>query len=299
MAIELKICPNPVFVIGRPGQEQRSWHGHWLSIINSGPRKSRSFCGTSSVAALEKNYQRGADSWLRKQGIEKAEFREYVGLGLNALMTSRSHGKRWVDHVPILTLMLPYLADMFPGASFLHVLRDGNGAVHSMMHYLDRFSPGGNKADIGQHQQAAWYSDFRKACNTWACYVNAALDFGVRHPSRFLTVENERLVADPAEGFQRIFRFLQVPEEEAPMNYFRSTRMNSSFPEGSAHHSTVQKTNEIWCGWTAEQQQTFMEEAEATLRRCGYPTAGRLADEMVSAGLTEPCHAASPGEDLQ
>lgn len=176
--------------------------------------------------------------------------------------------------------MLPCLGEMFPGASFLHVLRDGQRVVHSMMHYLDHLGTESQKTYRGQHRPPAWYSDFRKACSTWAYYVNAVLDFDASHPSRLLRVEHERLVANPADGFQRIFRFLGVPEEETPINYFLSTRMNSSFPD----RSLVKNTSEIWSGWSSEQRDIFMEEADATLKRCGYPSACQVAEQRLALG---------------
>ena len=45
-------------------------------------------------------------------------------MGANALFSSRSGGKRWIDQTPYYVFMTEVLVRMFPGL-FLHVLRDG------------------------------------------------------------------------------------------------------------------------------------------------------------------------------
>src|SRR5207253_4877727 len=98
------ICSHPIFIIGSPrsGTTILAWslaqHNQlWTSD------ESQILWDLFGDGRLDKNYQRAgrADgSWLRKQRIEKAEFLCFLGLGLNALYTSRSQGKRWIDQTP-------------------------------------------------------------------------------------------------------------------------------------------------------------------------------------------------------
>ena len=51
------------------------------------------------------------------------------------LLTRTSNGRRWIDQTPANTLVVDRLAEMFPGARFLHILRDGRRVVHSMINF--------------------------------------------------------------------------------------------------------------------------------------------------------------------
>ena len=74
------------------------------------------------------------NNWLRDAGMERAEFFRHLGMGVNAVYSSRSDGRRWIDKSIPNTLMADVIGEMFPGASFIHIVRDGRQVVHSMMH---------------------------------------------------------------------------------------------------------------------------------------------------------------------
>ncbi|MDQ3387682.1 MAG: sulfotransferase, partial [Actinomycetota bacterium] len=229
MDIQTQICPNPVFIIGSPrsgtsilgwslAHHSRFWtsnESHILFDLYGNGHVNRAF----QIAK-----KRHSNGWLNVQGVETAEYLQYAGVGLNALFTSRSEGKRWVDHTPLHNHMVETLGEMFPEAFFLHILRDGRSVVNSMVNFLDR--------SAGDDPAPAWV-DFTEACRTWRRYTEIAMDFGARNPTRCLTVVNEELVAEPVEGFRKILRFLDAPNEEGPANYFQTNRINSSFGAGS------------------------------------------------------------------
>src|SRR6266487_3057314 len=140
---KLPISADPIFIIGSPrsGTTILAWSLAQHSQLWTSD-ESQILWDLFGDGRLNKNYQREGrpdGSWLRKQGIEKAEFLEFLGLGLNALFTSRSEGKRWIDQTPFYTLMVDDLVSLFPGAFFIHILRDGRAVVNSMIHYRDRF----------------------------------------------------------------------------------------------------------------------------------------------------------------
>jgi hypothetical protein len=118
-----------------------------------------------------------------------------------------------------------------------------------------------------------WVNDFRRACVDWRRFVQAALDFAQERPDRCLTVRNEQLVRNPDEGFRAIFQFVNVPYDDAPVEHFRSHRINSSFPEDSEHLLT-----NPWESWTPEQKQTFLEEAGPTMLRSQVVTSLEMQD---------------------
>lgn len=278
IAISVSITSKPIFVIGSPRSGTTalaaSLQRHsdlWTS------EESQVLWDLFGSGGLIKNYQRRGvsdGSWLAKRGVDRPTFLAFVGLGLNALFTSVSGGKRWVDHTPIYTHLLPELGDMFPGAQFIHILRDGRRVVNSMMSFLKIFD--------GDPSSVPWACDFREACKTWRRYVRTALAFERRAPERCLTARNEDLVAQPAKEFTRIYDFLGIEPEATPIEFFSSNKINSSF--GAESRASVETESRPWEAWTPEQRAIFMEEAGETLASCG---SYRSADALLPMGRVE------------
>jgi hypothetical protein len=221
---------------------------------------------------------------LQKQDVAKEEFLAFLGLGLNALFTSRSQGKRWVDQTPVYALLADNLARMFPGAFFVHILRDGRKVVHSMINFLARFNEGELPDAIKRSPRPAWSADFAEACRTWRRFVEAALHFQARFPDRCLTVVNEQVVADPAGEFGEILQFIHAPHEDGPANFFRSNRVNSSFVQPPDSSAGSRSWAGPWGLWSPEQRRIFVEEAGATMLEYGLAAESELASlqEAVS-----------------
>lgn len=270
---EVVVCPDPVFVVGSPrsgttilatslARHSALWtsdESAYLSHLIGAGRTGR---------ILDQARDQPSPSWVRTQKVGNEEFLAYLGLGLNALYSSRSGGARWIDQTPLNTLMIDDLGAMFPGASFLHVLRDGRRVVHSMLHFLDRFD--GERREAMSNHVGPWTTDFREACRAWSGYVDAASDFAERHGDRCLTVVNETLARDPEHGFREILGFLQVPYEDRPVKHFRRRRKNSSFhTERRDDHREPVVEREPWRKWSLEQRRAFVEEAGETMRRAG------------------------------
>src|SRR5205085_3297536 len=124
------VCRNPIFVIGSPrsGTTILAWslaeHTHlWtseetviLEHLYGRGRVDRAFRDTTEPPLK---------NWFKAQGVERDELLKYLGVGINALITSRSGGRRWIDQTPSYTFIAGLLGRMFPDALFLHILRDG------------------------------------------------------------------------------------------------------------------------------------------------------------------------------
>ena len=260
------LCRSPIFVVGSPrsgttilavalAQHSELWTSDESAYLFQ-------LLGSDRIAnKLAQAREQPSPSWIRTQDVGDDEFFAYLGLGLNALYTNRSGGKRWIDTTPLNTLMIGDLARLFPGALFLHILRDGREVVHSMLHFLEVFEERRHEemaAHIG-----AWSTDFREACRSWARYVDAASAFAARHPERSLTVRHELLARAPAEEFRRIFDFLELAHEDGPAEYFASYRINSSFGADGAGGAAP------WESWNEEQREVFEEEAGAAMANSG------------------------------
>lgn len=274
------ICPNPVFIIGSPrsGTSVLAWslHHHpefWTS--HETEFLGRLFGHQSLTEAYAMGTSR-PETWLRAHEVSRAEFLAHAGMGINALFTNRSGGKRWVDQTPGYTSIVDLLADIFPGARFLHIVRDGRSVVRSMMHFHE--SVGQGLRDAGTLPE--WARSFELAVSTWRQFVLNAASFCERCPDRGLTIVNEKLVDHPEKEFARIFEFLESPADIGAVNFFRSSRINSSFQPlqwGSTASLTATRmemppssAEAAWSEWTSSQKAHFIKEAGELMESFGF-----------------------------
>lgn len=273
------LCPEPIFIVGSPrsgttalahalGRHPQLWvskESYFLHQLFGNGRPGQ---------VWEHNRKRPTPSWLREEQVDRAEFLGFLGLGMNALFSSRSGGRRWVDQTPLYTPMIDDLADMFPGARFLHLVRDGRAVVRSMSHFENVFDEAQKAALEGD--LPAWVNDFRLACETWSEWVGTALGFGSRHPQRCLLVHNEQLASDPGAGFERIWGFLGLQADDGPARRFAGSPVASSFQAAPAAPG--------WEEWDGHLRETFADAAGDTLVRAGYVTTAELDAWVGGAG---------------
>jgi Sulfotransferase family len=268
------ICPNPVFVIGSP----RSGTTAMAQSLNRHPDLrvgkesyilSDLFQGRRAEKVWENQMDRVTPCWLDHEGVEEDEWLAFVGLGFNALFSSRAEGKRWIDQTPLYTPMAPTLAKMFPGARFIHIVRDGRNVVRSMSNFERKFDDeiltGAKDNEIPK-----WSKDVDKACTTWARWVTAGLDFSVACPDRCLTVWNEKLAAGGPECFDPILEFLELRHHPGPGNFFSKKRIGSSFKL-----DPTRPDDDDWSAWDKKRRKIFASVAAQSWVRAGY---GELAD---------------------
>jgi len=211
--------------------------------------------------------------------VKLNEFLGYIGLGLNALFTQRSWDKRWVDHTPYYALMIDVLAPMFPGARFVHILRDGRSVVHSMLHVKATVAEDEREQMSAGDFLPPWSHDFREACRTWRDSVEAAISACERYPDRCITVRQEHLTNAPEDEFRAIFGFLDAAYESRPAEYWRSNRINSSFGRTAGRDLEDREGERAWAQWSSEQQEMFIVEAGDLLLKLGFATDEHLIVE--------------------
>jgi hypothetical protein len=234
------------------------------------------FSGRRVEEMWARHMQRVNPCWLAHENVEQDELLAFLGLGVNALFSSRSDGKRWIDPTPLYTPMVETVAAMFPGAVFVHIVRDGRHVVRSMINFERKFSAE-VLANAQRNEIPRWSKDFRRGCETWAAWVEAALAFEAAHPSRCITVRNEELAADPEPGFATITGFLGLEPHPGPAKFFAKQRINSSWGK-----ETVRPSDDDWSGWTRSRRKEFVAVAGDTMSRAGYGD-GDLLREWVRA----------------
>jgi hypothetical protein len=270
----IELCTSPIFVIGSfrsgttalaksLGEHSELWYGKHESNFVTGIFSRMDF---DQLAA-------SGETWLEKNQLTKGALAASLGLGVNALFSSRSGGKRWIEKTPRNALIGPTLAAAFPDSVFIHTLRDGRYVVNSMLHFMDAIADHTKANWTARGYTPEWTKGFRKACGFWPKFVKAAMELEADQPDRCLTVRYEALVEDPEQVFRRIFQFLRVPYERAAVECFRSTRFNSSFPT-----KWREGLDNPWTSWTRDERATFLEIAGQTMLRTGY-----LSEEELRA----------------
>ena len=219
--------------------------------------------------------ERSDQGWLHKEEVGFTEFAAALGLGPERLFDSRSGGRRWVEATPSYTLMTEGLLDLFPAASFLHIVRDGRAVVNSML---------SSGFDID------WASDFDAACRTWVHYASLGRKAVEDHADRVIEVRHDDLSQKPWDELARVFEFLGERIAHSSIDIILTRRINSSYGNVAADDIRMPKDpaaapQRPWEAWTDAQRATFAEIAGETMRELGYGDSGGSAPTLDSPAV--------------
>lgn len=284
-----RYCPDPVFVIGSPrsgttalaralGEHRAFFVGDETFFL------WELFSGRRLEGVHGRWAGRPSSSWLRREGVTEGEFLAAAGLGLNALLTSRAGDRRWVDHTPHHCHMADTLAGMFPGARFIHVVRDGREVVNSMINIAATLSADEVAAMGAAGFLPPWAHDFAAACATWRDAVRAAAGFCTRRPDRGLAVVHRELEREPERVMSDVLCFLGAAAAPEPAAFLRRERINSSFTRPGGVPAAEYRRPDAWDGWSTAQRETFVDIAgEEMTRLAGGDASGAEADVLRAA----------------
>ncbi|HET6534205.1 MAG TPA: sulfotransferase [Actinoplanes sp.] len=133
------------------------------------------------------------EDWLRR-------IAEFFG-GVHADYAAGRGKARWADKTPLYALSVDFVAEVFPDAQIVHVIRDGRDVVVS-------------------HRKRFGYWSAVKCVVKWPRYIRAARASGARLPSaQYHEVRYEAAVADPDKTLRSLFEFLGEPWEEGVLEY--------------------------------------------------------------------------------
>lgn len=121
---------------------------------------------------------------------------------------------RWGDKTPLYMQYLLLLERLFPGAVYVHLIRDGRDAATSFLDVPDGIMTAG----WGHPRDAAGFAA------QWATEVRAAQALGGRvGTDRYLEVRYEALVAAPGEELRRVCGFAGLEYDDAMLGYVGQT----------------------------------------------------------------------------
>jgi hypothetical protein len=187
------------------------------------------------------------------------------GLRLAYRLYARRHGKpRYGDKTPIHVLHVPLLAEGFPEARFVHVIRDGRDVACS---YLEQsFGP----------------STVAEAAVRWKRAIRRGRRAGRRlGPARYRELRYEELVEDPDPHLQDVCTFLDLAFDPAMLRYHERDRVALERPH---YRNVARPPTRGLRDWRREMPPgavaTFEAIAGGLLEDLGYPRgAGRLGPE--------------------
>lgn len=105
--------------------------------------------------------------------------------------------------------ILETVDELFPGARYLHIIRDGRDVVVSLL----------RKAET-----KGWKVDFERAHQLWLESVHGGQAFGASCPERYLELRYEELVSDDVAWALRALEFLDVDVHEDVVRFCREQR---------------------------------------------------------------------------
>jgi hypothetical protein len=180
----------------------------------------------------------------------------------------RFGAERWGDKSPIYTVHLDLLAEIFPMAQFIHIIRDGRDVALSMMKAY-------------QHARF-FYVDIYFAAQSWKRRVHAASSAGRRlGAGRYLELRYEQLTANPEAMIREICEFLGEDYQPAMAEPDQEARAHHH--SQGIHRATRQPLTTTSVGrWRTEMsqidQRLFQTAAGDLLTELGYELAslGRM-----------------------
>ena len=135
------------------------------------------------------------------------------GIAFTLVRSPEDSKRRWVDGAPINTSVSYLLSTMYPRAKFIHLVRQPESAIASLM----QFDNAGASAMTYDAAVDEWSRQVR-----YGRLLEAALG-----PEQVLALRLEDLSEATADQMRLVFRFLEEPHYEAAKERF-SIRINSS-----------------------------------------------------------------------
>lgn len=191
----------------------------------------------------------GEHHWLNKESVSKTELLRQVGQAIESLYFSRSGDLRWLDQTPHYVLHYDGLNAMFPGAKFIHIVRDGRQVICSMQ------------------EKFGW--SFMKSMNRWKQLAEAGDMIKRKNKDNFLQVTYDSLVLDPEISLRRIYEFIEE-EYEPDSADFLEKPINTS--PGRESEPSRDHLIPRWQSWKLHRRAVFGAYCGRLMKDLGYQT---------------------------
>jgi hypothetical protein len=238
--------------------------------------------------AVKKELRRKADPVLTPDLVNKVrDYRRFRRMGLDAAevakatqgcrkysefvsrlydIRAKKKGKlRSGEKTPDFCRQIPALHSLFPGAKFVHIIRDGRDTALSAMNWAT--------ATKGPGKWSLWAEDPVGTCALWWRWQTGtgvcdgyALDEGLYYQLNY-----ECLVGDPSAELSAIAAFLRIHDAEEMSSYFAGkTKSDPNLSAKSAWLPPIKGLRDWRNQMNQEDLAVFEGIAESLLRQAGY-----------------------------
>lgn len=240
-----QLAEGPIFLVGHP----RSGTTWVYDILTAHPQvagilESWIFSASGGLSPLFGAEHWSAESRMLQRGIEprpiglsqmvtREELASEVRRLVERLMARRldpSH-RFLVEKTPTPYTDIGVVAEVFPDARFLHVIRDGRDMAVSLRAAALAWNPGWSQfaGAAGRARYRALY----RAGRSWHATLTATREVGERLDDRYTEIRYETISADPRQAIGRIFDFARIPYDARIVGeVFERTDFHRHFPGG-------------------------------------------------------------------
>ena len=261
---------NPIFIMGR---QRTGTSIMWRALRTAGflgfPEGHLWFDLVESLARLrDPEHQKR----LRQEIFTLGSGRNLVLEKRFALMVDQFHRGllppdlvRWVDKSPGVhpVRLAPMLAELFPRAQFIFMLRNPITTVNSAAHYI----PKNVKPTVAINPDAEKpLRVYRAICRHWVRVMELWRQVRPMLADRYIEVAQEHIVENPDKIAALLAEFLGIPQfAQAIGDVFQSRRENTAFPDRDVDDFFYP------VDWTDEQKTVLTEVCLDEMTVWGYP----------------------------
>ncbi|TWT88690.1 Sulfotransferase domain protein [Pseudobythopirellula maris] len=176
----------------------------------------------------------------------------------------------WGDKTPAYILEMEWLAEAFPGARFVHIIRDARDTAHSIV-------------------KARFQANYRKAGEMWATRVAAGIAAGKKlGPERYYEMRYEGLLQSTEDELRRMSEWLGIEYESGMLEYYTTSDKNIAKEHTQLFELASKPVDAsrafAWRGSMPRLQVADVEEnAGPLLAELGYEVRGAKAPWVVRA----------------
>ncbi|REL33983.1 sulfotransferase family protein [Thalassotalea euphylliae] len=154
--------------------------------------------------------------------IKSKTFHELFSTALS-IATQKAGKQRWGIKTPGYHIRIDSLWRLFPGAKFIHIIRDGRAIAHSQ-----------RNIEWGE-------KNVMKLAMKWDNDLKLANKMGAMIPNNYLEIRYEDLVRDTDKVTEQVCQFIDVKFDQSMLDYYNSSRKKMPAESMQWHKNSVSK----------------------------------------------------------
>lgn len=182
------------------------------------------------------------------------------------MVESKAH--RWCEKTPRNLLFADLMAEVFPEAKFINVVRDGRDVASSMLQR--QFWPVARSNRFECTSSFGGHLTLEKCAHYWACLSRIGQEMKNKlGEKRCLIIKFEDLAEKPETTFTNVLDFLEEPFDSAVLDL--NSQIIRKKPQGPVSWSEYANLGRWHHDLSPDQQKSFLKIAGKELEFFGYP----------------------------